>query len=72
MKYFDTAAFAKKVKCNRVMALNLNLRDAALLIGVSAATLSRIENNKNSDIDSVLKCCSWLGCPITKFIKNKD
>lgn len=72
MKYFDTAAFATKMKYNRVMAENLNIRDAALLIGISPATLSRIENNNSAEIDNVLKCCAWLGCSITKFIKTKD
>ncbi len=71
MKYFDTDAFAKKIKCNRVMVLNLNIRDAAAIIGISSATLSRIENNRPAEIDNVLKCCTWLDCSITKFIKNK-
>jgi DNA-binding Xre family transcriptional regulator len=72
MKHFDTENFAKKVKNNRVMVLNLNIRDAAVLIGISSATLSRIENGNPAEIDNILKCCSWLNCSITKFIKTKS
>jgi transcriptional regulator with XRE-family HTH domain len=37
------------------------LRVAALEIGVSPATLSRVENGHVPDLDSLRKLCRWLG-----------
>jgi len=38
----------------------MGLREAAKLIGVSPATLSRIENGKVPDLDTFSKLCKWL------------
>ena len=37
------------------------LREVAEEIGVSAATLSRIESGKQPDIETFAKLCRWLG-----------
>jgi transcriptional regulator with XRE-family HTH domain len=37
------------------------LRAAALDAGVSAATLSRVENGKMPDLETFAKLCKWLG-----------
>jgi transcriptional regulator with XRE-family HTH domain len=36
------------------------IRDAAKEAGVSAATLSRVENGKVPDLETFSKICSWL------------
>jgi transcriptional regulator with XRE-family HTH domain len=37
------------------------LRQVAAEIGISAATLSRVETGKQPDLDSFTKICTWLG-----------
>jgi transcriptional regulator with XRE-family HTH domain len=37
------------------------VREAAREIGVSSATLSRVENNKVPDLATFSKICKWLG-----------
>jgi transcriptional regulator with XRE-family HTH domain len=38
----------------------LNIRDAAKMIGVSSATLSRIENGKGCEAANFMKVLNWL------------
>lgn len=40
--------------------------------GVSAATLSRIEQGKLPDVDTFIKICKWLGVPSDSFITGKS
>ena len=47
-----------KVKLQRG---NRGIREAAKEIGISAATLSRIEQGKQPDISTFGKVCKWLG-----------
>lgn len=60
-----------------------NLRATAIQVGgVSAATLSRIEQGKLPDVETFIKICKWLKVPTDTFIvgekttiskmKNKD
>ena len=39
---------------------DMGLREAAKIIGISPATLSRIENGKIPDLDTFSKLCKWL------------
>lgn len=39
---------------------SMGLREAAKNIGISPATLSRIENGKVPDLDTFSKLCRWL------------
>jgi transcriptional regulator with XRE-family HTH domain len=39
---------------------NQGIREAAKEIGISSATLSRIENGKLPDLESFSKICKWL------------
>ena len=41
--------------------LGLSLRDTAHLLGVSAATISRVERAEKPDIDTFVKICQWAG-----------
>ena len=40
---------------------SMGVRAAAGEIGISAATLSRIENGRIPDLDTLKKVCAWLG-----------
>lgn len=44
------------------------VRDAAQEIGVSPATLSRIENGKQPDLDTFEKLCHWLEMSPLEFL----
>ena len=44
------------------------VRHAAKEIGISAATLSRIENGKQPDLDTFAKLCRWLDISSSEFL----
>jgi len=48
------------------------VRDAAREIGVSAATLSRIENGKQPDLATFEKLCRWLRISPSEFLDVGD
>lgn len=50
---------------------NRGLREIAAEIGISAATLSRVEAGKQPDLDSFRKICEWLGEDPGKFLGYK-
>ena len=41
--------------------LRLSVRDAAKQIGVSPATVSRYENDRDLSAENFMKVCHWLG-----------
>jgi transcriptional regulator with XRE-family HTH domain len=57
---FNNEKLRKDLITRRVIDLNISLDKAAEEIGVSKATLSRIENNKTPEVNSFCKICSWL------------
>ena len=40
--------------------------------GISASTLSRIEQGKIPDVDSFIRICDWLNVPTDTFIVNSS
>ena len=46
------------------------VRHAAKEIGISAATLSRIENGKQPDLDTFAKLCRWLDVSPSEFLDS--
>lgn len=46
----------------------ISLRCVADEIGVSAATISRIERGKTPDLETYAKICTWLGVPLDRFV----
>lgn len=71
MQLFDKTEFAKALKTHRVITMDIGLREVAKKVKISAATLSRIENEKPTEIDTILKLCHWMKLPLTKFITTK-
>ena len=63
---FDTELFGMKTAHYRRVN-KISLRDAAKEIGISAASLSRIERGRRPDIDSFVKIVMWAG-----WIKNVE
>lgn len=45
----------------------LTLREAGKEIGISTATISRLENSKEPDVNSYQKACKWLGFAMEKY-----
>ncbi len=52
------ARFAQRIQDKRA---GKGIREAAKEVGVSSATLSRVENGKVPDLDTFGKICRWLG-----------
>lgn len=50
----------------------IGLRALGKEIGVSAATLSRIENKKEPDVTTLAKVCVWLEIPMEYFFILKS
>ena len=48
------------------------MRSAARNIGVSPATLSRVENGKPPDLSTFERLCRWLGRNPTEFLDVDD
>lgn len=69
-RQFDLLSFSKDVKKYRSI-LNIGLRGAAKQIGTTAATLCRIENGRQAEINTVLTICDWMNITIEKYIKFK-
>jgi len=64
----DTSKFSEMIKSKRGKT---GLRTLAAEIGVSASTLSRIEQGNLPDIDTYLKLCQWLEVSPEFFTKAK-
>ena len=54
----DIEALAGRIQQHRA---GRGIREAAKEIGVSPATLSRVENCKVPDLETFSKICAWLG-----------
>jgi len=67
----DTKKFSEMIKSKRG---SIGLRALADKVGISASTLSRIEQGNLPDIDTYLKLCDWLEVSSDFFTKidSKD
>lgn len=65
---FDAQELKKDIIMKRCIENDLSLQDVAVKIGVSKATLSRIERKEFSpDIETFSKLVSWLGTEPNKY-----
>jgi transcriptional regulator with XRE-family HTH domain len=66
----NTIELGRAIKRRRE-ELNLSLRDVADKTGVSASTLSRIENGTGKpDADNIARLTSWLDMPVDRVMKK--
>ena len=67
----NTAELGKAIKRRRE-ELKLSLRDVADVVGVSASTLSRIENGTGRpDADNIARITQWLDMPVDRLIRGQ-
>lgn len=64
---FDRENFSKELRVKRAV-LNISMGDAAGQIGVSKATLSRLENGHTPEITTYAMACTWLDVGMSFFI----
>ena len=64
---FDHWKFSSALRHKRNVELRIDIRQAAMQIGISAPTLSRIENCKTPDLYTYFYCCRWLGVEMQSF-----
>lgn len=70
-KLINTVELGRAIKRRRE-ELGLSLRDVADVTGVSASTLSRIENGTGKpDADNIARLTGWLDMPIDR-VMNKQ
>lgn len=68
MKFeYDSEKLSKAVRTKRLIDMKMDIRSAAIEIGVSPATLSRIENRKTPDVLSLASVCDWVKMPMQIF-----
>ncbi|MFN6963342.1 MAG: helix-turn-helix domain-containing protein [Pyrinomonadaceae bacterium] len=67
----NTVELGRAIKRRRE-ELGLSLRDVANETGVSASTLSRIENGTGKpDADNIARLTSWLDMPVDRVMKKQ-
>lgn len=65
---FNIQKFAEEMALQRIVKKKLSLRTAALQIGISPATLNRIESSKQvPDLETYYKCCKWCEKSMESF-----
>src|SRR5881398_701980 len=68
----NTEELGRAVKRRREQ-LGLSLRDVAQKTGVSASTLSRIENGTGKpDADNIARLTSWLDVPMERILSGRE
>jgi transcriptional regulator with XRE-family HTH domain len=67
----NTAELGRAIRRRRE-ELSLSLRDVADVTGVSASTLSRIENGTGKpDADNIARLTSWLDVPMERILGGR-
>lgn len=67
---FMTKYFMADVATKRIISERKSLRPMAEKIGISSATLNRIESGKMPDLLTYAKVCKWLKCKTDKYLKS--
>lgn len=67
---FDKAAFALVIDAVRA-ARKLQWKEVAVQAGVSASTLTRIQQGKAPDADTLTQLIHWAGVDFNKFVADE-
>ena len=71
-RLINTEELGKAIKRHRE-TLKLSLRDVGDITGVSASTLSRIENGTGRpDADNIARLTQWLDMPVDRLMRGND
>jgi hypothetical protein len=66
---YDSESLKKDLRLKRIIELELSMDVACKEIGISKATLSRVENGSMPDLLTFFKIVKWLGTDIKEYIK---
>lgn len=66
---FNYDLFRKDMITKRMIELGITIRQAAAIAGVSASTISRIENLKSFDMETFVKLCLWMKTEPSKYFQ---
>lgn len=73
MQYeFDKKLLSTRVRYKRIIEMNVGLREIAKKTKISAATLSRAENERPLDMKTFVAICGWLNEHPLMFFKAKS
>lgn len=64
---YSGEVMTKELKTKRIIELGIDVREASKKIGISPATLSRLENGKTPDVNTLAMAADWLDCSIETF-----
>ena len=64
---YKTSELKKDLITKRCIIHNLSMDEASKQIGISKATLSRLEKSKLPDVETLGKVCTWLGTEPNKY-----
>jgi transcriptional regulator with XRE-family HTH domain len=67
--FYDSESLKKDLRLKRIIELELNMDECSKNIGISKATLSRIENGSMPDLLTFLKIVKWLEKDIKEYVK---
>ncbi len=67
--FYDSESLKKDLRLKRIIELELSMDICAKQIGISKATLSRIENGSLPDLITYFKIVKWLNSDAKMYIK---
>ena len=67
--FYDSESLKKDLRLKRIIELELSMNVACKEIGISKATLSRIENGSMPDLLTFFKIVKWLKTDFKEYIK---
>ena len=67
--FYDSESLKKDLRLKRIIELELSMDACAKKIGISKATLSRIENGSLPDLITYFKIVKWLNSDAKMYIK---
>jgi DNA-binding Xre family transcriptional regulator len=69
---YDSMELKKDLITKRQIDNDMNMDVAAQEIGISKATLSRLEKGNTPDVKTLAKLCKWLNTTPNKYFKYGD
>lgn len=67
--FYDSESLKKDLRLKRIIEMELSMDVCAKRIGISKATLSRVENGNMPDLLTYFKIVKWLGNDGNEYIK---